>query len=145
LPANLRDMRAQRWSKSFFMFKRTYETPGAMSTTVQGTISRSTGTLNIGGNLTISGSAATMQCSVTPQDPNNIDISVSGTATLSGRVSVTMTGTFTPGTQFTLLHANGGVSGTFRTQSITKPNTPCFTPLIRYDANNVYLYLQPCT
>jgi T5SS/PEP-CTERM-associated repeat protein len=114
-------------------------------TTVQGTISRSTGTLNIGGNLTISGSAATMQCSVTPQDPNNIDISVSGTATLSGRVSVTMTGTFTPGTQFTLLHANGGVSGTFTTQSITKPNTPCFTPLIRYDANNVYLYLQPCT
>ena len=59
-----------------------------------------------------------MQCSVTPQNLNHVDVSASGTAGLDGRVSVTMTGTFTPGTTFTLLNAGGGVFGTFRSESI---------------------------
>lgn len=34
----------------------------------------------------------------------------------------------------------------FASQSITYgPQTQCFTPTITYDANNVYLYLEPCT
>ncbi len=111
--------------------------------TVEGTVSRTVGTLSIGGDLGLTRNATT-QCSVTPQDVNNVDVSVSGTATLDGRLSVTMTGTFTPGTQFTLLHA-GVRNLTFFSVSITYPTGQCFTPVIRYDANNVYLYLQPCT
>lgn len=118
---------------------------GTISTTsgitVDGTISRTAGTLTISGGLSLT-SAATTQCSVTPQDLNTVDVSVSGAATLTGRVSVTMTGTFTPCTQFTLLHATGGVLGTFQTQSINYPQGQGFIPVITYDANNVYLHLE---
>ncbi len=117
---------------------------GTISTTsgitVDGTISRTVGTLTIGGGLSLT-STATTQCSVTPQDLNTIDVSVSGAATLTGRLSVTMTGTFTPCTQFTLLHA-GVRSGTFGSQSISFPQGQGFIPVITYDANNVYLYLE---
>jgi T5SS/PEP-CTERM-associated repeat protein len=112
-------------------------------TTVEGTISRTVGTLTITGDLSLTSTAAA-QFSVTPQDLNTVEVSVSGTATLGGRVSVTMTGTFTPGTQFTLLHAGVRI-GTFGSQSINFPTGQGFTPVIRYDANNVYLYLTPNT
>jgi fibronectin-binding autotransporter adhesin len=88
-------------------------------------------------------SSATTQCNVTPGNLGSVDVSVSGTATLNGRVSVTMTGTFTAGTQFTLLHADGGRSSTFSSVSITYPSSPTYTPVITYDTNNVYLYLRP--
>jgi hypothetical protein len=114
--------------------------------TVEGTVSRTVGTLTIGGNVGLTTSAAT-QCSVTPQDLNQVDISVSGTTSLNGRLLVTMTGTFTPGTQFTLLHSSGALSGFFGTGvSITYATNQCFTPQITYDyvGNHVYLYLEPC-
>jgi T5SS/PEP-CTERM-associated repeat protein len=110
-------------------------------TTVDGTVSRTVGTLTIGGGLSLT-SSATTQCNVTPQDLNTVDISVSGAATLTGRVSVTMTGTFTPCTQFTLLHATGGVLGTFQTQSINYPPGQGFLPVITYGTNDVYLLLE---
>jgi T5SS/PEP-CTERM-associated repeat protein len=114
--------------------------------TVEGTISRTVGTLTIGGDLTFAGSAAAMQCSVTPQDLNQVDVSVLATATLTGRLSVTMTGNFTPGTRFTLLHTAAGRGNTFFSSvSITYPTGQGFTPVITYDANNVYLYLTPNT
>ena len=53
-----------------------------------------------------------------------------------------MTGTFTPGTTYTLLHADGGLTNTFSSVSIRYPTNQCFTPVVTYDANNVYLYLQ---
>jgi hypothetical protein len=55
-----------------------------------------------------------------------------------------MTGTFTPGTRFTLLHAAGGLGTTqFSSQSIQYPTGQGFTPKITYDANDVYLCLVP--
>lgn len=112
-------------------------------TTVEGTVAPSW-TLQITGDLVLQGTAAT-QCNVTPQNLGSVDVSVSGIATLNGRLSVTMTGTFTPGTQFTLLHAAGGIAPntTFSSTSITYPPVPTYTPVITYDANNVYLYLRP--
>lgn len=109
-------------------------------TTIEGTIPPS-GRLTVGGNLTFSGSAVTMQSKVVPASADNVR--VSGTATLGGRLSATMSGTFTPGTTYTLLHADGGRFGIFGSQSINYPTGQCFTPVITYDANNVYLYLQP--
>ena len=114
-------------------------------TTVEGTISRTVGTLTISGNLGLT-SSATTQYGVTPQDLNQVEVSVSGTASLNGRLSVTMTGTFTPGTQFTLLHSSGTLTGAFSGGvSITYPTNQCFMPQITYDyvGNHVYLYLFP--
>ncbi len=102
-------------------------------------------TLTTTGNLTFGNAAATMQCNVIPGNLGSVDAEVSGTATLTGIVSVTMTGTFTPGTRFTLLHTSGGRNGKFSSQSINFPTGQGFTPTITYDTNDVYLYLQPNT
>jgi hypothetical protein len=112
-------------------------------TDVKGTLSPNW-TLTIDGDLTLE-LGATTQCNVTPQNLGSIDVSASGTATLQtgSRLSVTMTGTFTAGTQFVLLHAASSVSGRFTNVSITYPPVPTYTPVITYDANNVYLYLRP--
>jgi hypothetical protein len=69
-----------------------------------------------------------------------------GHAHLDGRVTVIMTGSFASGALFPLLNAQGGLDGTtFRFESIVSfsPIGVCYTPVIQYDANNVYLYLQP--
>jgi hypothetical protein len=104
-------------------------------------------TLTINGNLSFSSTTATMQCNVTPGDLGSVDAEVSGTATLAGIVSVTMTGTFTPGTRFTLLHTSGGryQDSKFSSQSINYPTGQGFTPVITYDTNHVYLCLVPNT
>lgn len=111
-------------------------------TTIDGTLAPS-GRLTIGGNLSFAGTAATMQCNVVPASADNVE--ASGTASLNGRLSMTMTGTFTPGTQFTLLHSQGVLSSTFSSVSINYPTNQCFTPQITYDyvGNHVYLYLAP--
>jgi hypothetical protein len=90
-----------------------------------------------------------MQTKVTPTSADNVYISVGG-ASLSGKISVSMcmTCTFTPGTTYTLLHAEGGLgSTTFSSQSITFPTGQNFTPVIQYPTNgkDVNLYLQPNT
>jgi hypothetical protein len=59
-----------------------------------------------------------------------------------------MTGTFTPGTQFTLLHADTRINPDFprfQHESINYPTGQGFTPKITYGTNNVYLYLVPNT
>lgn len=112
-------------------------------TTVEGTLEPS-GQLTIGGNLTFAGIAPTMQCNVVPASADNVNIT-SGTATLSGRLSVTMTGTFTLGTQYTLLTTDLGRIGTFSSYSIKFPPGQNFSPQINYDANHVYLYLASNT
>jgi T5SS/PEP-CTERM-associated repeat protein len=105
-------------------------------------------TLTIGGNLRLE-SIATTNCNVTPQNSGSVDVSVSGTASLNGRLSVTMTGTFTCATtQYTLLYTAGTVTGTFSSVSIKYPTNQHFIPNISYDANHVYLNLvfsnPPC-
>jgi T5SS/PEP-CTERM-associated repeat protein len=108
-------------------------------TDVLGTLAPSGGTLSISGDLTLESSALTA-CNVTPQAADNVDIS--GTATLGGRLSVTMTGTFTCGTTYTLLTADGSRrETTFSSYSIKFPTGQNFSPQITYDTNHVYLYL----
>lgn len=113
-------------------------------TTLYGTLEPSGGRLTIGGNLTFSGGSSLMECNVVPASADNVYVS-GGAASLTGKLKVTMTGTFTPGTTYTLLHADNGRTNTFLFVSIKYPTNQCFTPVITYDANNVYLYLQPCT
>lgn len=121
----------------------TMTSPSTPVATIDGTLSPNW-PLTINGNLTFGG-GGTMQCNVTPANLGSVDVEVSGTATLDGRLSVTMTGSFTPGTRFTLLHASGVRNGTFSTQSINFPPGQNFTPKINYDANHVYLDLEPNT
>jgi T5SS/PEP-CTERM-associated repeat protein len=117
--------------------------------TVDGTLEPSGGTLSITGNgngiLTLHSSAATV-CNVTSQDvPTTPKVSVSGMAALDGRLSVTMTGTFTCSTtRYTLLYAGGGRDPNhlfFASVSITYPTNQGFTPQITYDGDYVYLDL----
>ena len=111
-------------------------------TTVEGTLEPSSGRSTVTGNLTFSGAVPVMQCNVVPASADNVYVS-GGVATLTGRLKVNMTGTFTPGTTYTLLHCDGLRSGSFSSVSITYTTCQCFTPIITYDGNNVYLYLQP--
>ncbi len=112
-------------------------------TTIEGTLTPSGGTLTINGDLTFSGLNPTMECNVVPARADHVD--VSGLASLTGKISVTMTGTtFTAGTTYTLLHA-GTRDGTFPFVSIKRGSGDCFTPVVTYDAHNVNLYLSPCS
>jgi hypothetical protein len=114
-------------------------------TTIEGTIAPSgvDGTLTIGGDLTFSGQAATLECNVRQyDDPTIPQVAVSGAADLgtASRVSVTMTGDFSSaGNHYILLHATGGLTRTFLTVSIKYPTDETWAPQITYDANNVYL------
>lgn len=108
--------------------------------TIDGTLKPSGGTLSITGNgsLTLHGSAA-MLSNVVPSSADNVHVSTS--ASLNGRLAVTMTGSFTPGTTYILLTADGGRFGTFSSVSITFPPGQNFTPQIIYDTNHVKLNL----
>ena len=113
------------------------------TTTIEGTLEPSSGRLTISGaDLTFNGTAALMLCNVVPATADNVYVS-SGAASLTGKLKVRMTGTFTPGTTYTLLHADNGLNGTtFLFVSISYPTNQCFNPVVTYDANNVYLNLQ---
>ena len=125
-------------------------TPASQTATVYGTLAPALAlappVLTIVGNLQLERQANTV-FNVTPQIPQTLaQVAVvtipgggGGIATLDGKVSVTMTGTFTP---FTLLHADVATVGSFFTESIKFPSGQDFAPEITYDANNVYLVLK---
>jgi T5SS/PEP-CTERM-associated repeat protein len=118
---------------------------GSGTATVDGTVAPNW-TLTITGNLTFSNTAASMQCNITPANLGSTDAHVTGGARLNGRLSVTMTGTFTPGTTYILLKADGSLGNTqFFSDSITFPTGQNFTPEIIYDTNDVKLYLAANT
>ncbi|HEY8064885.1 MAG TPA: autotransporter domain-containing protein [Methylosinus sp.] len=65
---------------------------------------------------------------------------VTGTASLNGQVSVLAgSGLYLPSASYTILNAQGGVSGRF---SDASTNLAFLTPWLGYDANNVYLTLN---
>src|SRR5262249_53901826 len=90
----------------------TVTTTTSTGTTVEGTLEPSSGKLTVAGNLTFSGAVPVMQCNVVPASADNVYVSGGG-ATLTGRLKVNMTGTFTPGTTYTLLHSDNPLNGTF--------------------------------
>src|SRR5262249_22964533 len=71
---------------------------------------------------------------------------VTGTAALAGTVRLLPgVGTYDINHQYVLIHANGGVSGTFGTTDFTSGFGAGLRPQITYDANNVFLTFQAGT
>jgi len=95
------------------------------------------GTLTIDGNLTLE-EGSIYQVEVNRDGESDL-ADVSGTATIHGgsvRV-VAGAGTYAASTQYTILTADGGVTGTF-TEGVTS-NLAFLDPSLSYDDNNVYL------
>jgi autotransporter-associated beta strand protein len=109
------------------------------STTINGgTLSpgNSIGTLTIQGNLVLTSAAAyIVEVSPTQADRTN----VTGTASLAGTVQAV----FAPGSyivrSYTILHADGGISGTF--SGINSSGLPNFAASLSYTGNDVLLNL----
>jgi autotransporter-associated beta strand protein len=98
----------------------------------------SIGLLTVQGSLTFT-AAASYMVEVSPSNADRTD--VTGVATLGG---ATVNASFAAGTyvskQYTILHATGGVSGTFGSQVNT--NLPAgFGSSLSYDGNDAYLNL----
>jgi subtilase-type serine protease len=110
-----------------------------------GTLSpgNSVGTITIAGNLTFVG-AGNYIVEVSPAAADKTNVTgAPGTATLAGTLSaVGLGGSYTVGTKYTVLNATGGVSGTFGSLAISG-SFGATKPHIEYDANNVYLVLDP--
>jgi outer membrane autotransporter protein len=95
-------------------------------------------TLRVIGNVTFQNSSI-YQVSVDGGGQNS-KLNATGTATLfGGSIAVGAGGTFAPSTQYTILTAAGGLSGTFAGGVTT--NLAFLTPTLSYDANNVKLTL----
>ncbi len=99
----------------------------------------SIGTLNVAGNVSFAaGSIYQVEANAAGQSDK---ILASGTATLAGGhvLVLAQNGTYAPQTVYTILTANGGVSGTFTdvTSSLT-----FLAPTLSYDVNDVFLTLS---
>ena len=98
----------------------------------------SIGTLNIAGNFSQSGGVYQVEANAAGQSDR---INTSGTATIGGSATVQVIaapGSYGSSTRYTILNAAGGVSGTY---SGVSSNFAFLTPLLSYDANNVFLTL----
>jgi autotransporter-associated beta strand protein len=102
------------------------------------------GTLTVNGSLMMSSAAAY----VVFGNPTSISRTVvSGAASISGTafINLASTGGYHAGT-FTILMANGGVTGTFSTVNISGTLGPLVrNPHLAYDAHDVFLVLDPGT
>ncbi|HEV7322669.1 MAG TPA: autotransporter-associated beta strand repeat-containing protein [Ensifer sp.] len=108
---------------------------------VSGTVApgNSIGTLNVAGNVTLAaGSIYEVEVNAAGQSDK---IVAGGTATIAGSSVKVLadTGSYAPQTQYTILTANGGRSGTFG--GVTS-NLAFLDPSLSYDANNAYLKLS---
>ncbi|WFU78030.1 autotransporter domain-containing protein [Bradyrhizobium sp. CIAT3101] len=104
----------------------------------------SIGTLTVSGNLTFTaGSFYQIEASPTAADRTN----VTGTATLTGAIvqAIALAGSFRAQT-YTILNATGGFGGTQFAGITSSSFSPgARNPHLTYDANNVYLVLDPGT
>ncbi|MBR1147028.1 autotransporter domain-containing protein [Bradyrhizobium sp. AUGA SZCCT0431] len=100
----------------------------------------SIGTTNVNGNVTFNaGSIYQVEINAAGQSDK---IAATGTATLNGgTVQIAPLGTgFVANTQYTIVTAAGGVTGTFA--SLAPLTAPLVSGQLSYDANNVYFTLQ---
>jgi fibronectin-binding autotransporter adhesin len=98
----------------------------------------SIGTLNVAGNVSFGpGSIYQVETNAAGQSDK---ILAGGTAALTGGTVQVLAafGNYAPSTQYTILTAIGGVTGTFA--NVTS-NFPFLTPTLSYDANDVFLTL----
>lgn len=119
-------------------------TIGVTTITSGGTLApgNSIGTLNVTGNLTF-GSGAFYRVEVSPSAADRTN--VTGVATLTGATVqvVPLMGRFRSQT-YTILNASGGLSGTFAGLTAIGSFSPgARNPHLTYDANNVFLVLDP--
>ena len=109
----------------------------------------STGLLTLSNGATVNsgsvsvGKSGALEYNVIPATSGSVSASGAATLNATSTLKVGMTGTFTPGTRYDLLHAGGGVSGTFGTVSISYPHGQGFIPQISYGSKDVYLVLTP--
>lgn len=98
------------------------------------------GTLTVNGNLTLSSGAAYQE---TVTAPAASLASVAGSASINGALTASLaSGPYAAGQRYTILTASNGINGTFA--SFTATNVPGYvTARVSYDANNVYLNLDP--
>lgn len=99
----------------------------------------SIGTITVNGNLMLGAGALTIiEVGTTAADR----INVSGVASLGGTLRLMTAGeALTFGTPYTIVHAAGGVNGTFG--SVDSMLGSAIRTSITYDANNVFLTLDP--
>ncbi|MEY9880062.1 autotransporter domain-containing protein [Bradyrhizobium sp. USDA 329] len=100
----------------------------------------SIGTLNVNGNVTFNpGSTFQVEINAAGQSDR---IAATGTATLNGgTVQIVPLGAgFIANTQYTILTATGGVSGSFA--NLTTLGSPLVSGQLSYDVNSVYFILQ---
>ncbi|WP_421998886.1 autotransporter outer membrane beta-barrel domain-containing protein [Reyranella sp.] len=101
----------------------------------------SIGSLTVGGNFVQNGGTYQVEANAQGQSDR---INVGGTASIGGGATVQVLaqpGSYNPsrsGTTYTILRANGGVSGTY---SGVTSNFAFLTPGLSYDANDVFLTL----
>ena len=98
----------------------------------------SIGTLNVAGNITLApGSVYQLEASA---DGTSDQLRASGVATLQGGdLSVLASGNFAPATSYSIITADGGVSGRFGAAST---NMAFLEPVLTYEPRNVILRLQ---
>ncbi|WP_242108629.1 autotransporter outer membrane beta-barrel domain-containing protein [Luteimonas aquatica] len=99
----------------------------------------SIGTLNVNGDIRFE-TGSIYEVEANPQGPDSDLIKATGTATLAGGsvLHVGPDGNFKPGVIYTILSADGGVSGRFDNVS---SNFAFLDPRLNYDAKHVYLGL----
>jgi len=106
----------------------------------------SIGTLTVAGNYT-QNSDGTLNVEITPSTVAGTgydQLQVGGSASLAGALAVQVdNGTYNVGSLYDVLHAGGGVSGTFATTSYTPAFAAYITPVVTYSANDVTLELTP--
>ena len=108
-------------------------------TTVDGTLAPSGGTFTLSGDISLHGGAAT-EYNFSPSSLGS-KLEISGSATVNGRLSVTI-GAGTPTGRYTLLHSSN-LSGFFSSYSIKVPG--CLAWNIVYDYDHGYVYLDLST
>ena len=105
----------------------------------------STGILTVTGNYTQSASG-TLTLEVSPQvvaGSGYSQLQVGGTASLAGALLIEpLAGNYTIGSTYDLLHAAGGVSGTFASSFANPAFAAYLTPAVTYSANDVTLQLN---
>jgi outer membrane autotransporter protein len=99
----------------------------------------SIGTLNVTGNLSLA-TGSFYDIAVTAAGQNSKTVAT-GTATIAGGTVEVMEqpGTYPPSFKYTILTANGGVNGTFTNAT---SDFAFLTPVLSYDANDVFLTLS---
>lgn len=106
------------------------------------------GILTVSGNYT-QASNATLNIEITPNvaagpGVGYDQLSVTGRASLAGTLAVLDdAGSYTVGSRYTILTAAGGRTGTFGTVTETPAFAAYLDPVVSYDANDVYLTLDP--